>query len=49
MLHDDGHVERRRVAYDIEATIEGLRTRLTTATWTGGTIARLRKATFNGE
>jgi diadenosine tetraphosphatase ApaH/serine/threonine PP2A family protein phosphatase len=49
VLHDDGRFERRRVAYDIEATIDGLRTRLTTAAWTGGTMARLRKATFNGE
>jgi hypothetical protein len=49
VLHDDGRFERRRVDYDIEASIDGLRTRLAGAAWTGGTIARLRKASFNGE
>jgi diadenosine tetraphosphatase ApaH/serine/threonine PP2A family protein phosphatase len=49
VLHDDGRVERRRVAYDIEATIDGLRTRLSGAAWTAGTMARLRKATFDGQ
>jgi predicted phosphodiesterase len=48
VLHVDGRVERRRVAYDIEAAIDGLRTRLAGAAWTAGTMARLRKATFDG-
>jgi putative phosphoesterase len=49
VLHSDGHVERRRVDYDIEDAIAGLRERLPGATWIDGTIARLRTATFNGE
>jgi predicted phosphodiesterase len=49
VIHDDGRAELRRVDYDVEATIDGLRTRLADAPWIGGTIARLHTATFNGE
>ena len=49
VLHEDGRVERRRVAYEVDEAIAGLRSRLDGATWIGGTIARLRMATFNGE
>jgi diadenosine tetraphosphatase ApaH/serine/threonine PP2A family protein phosphatase len=48
VLHDDGRVEARRVPYDVEAAVEGLKTRLEGATWLSGTIARLRNATFDG-
>jgi putative phosphoesterase len=48
VLHDDGRLELRRVAYDIDEAIAGLRTRFDGATWLEGTIARLRKATFDG-
>lgn len=49
VLHDDGRVEPRRVEYDVEAAIAGLRERLPDAPWIGGTTARLRKASFTGE
>jgi putative phosphoesterase len=48
VLHDDGRLELRHAAYDIDAAIAGLRTRFEDATWLDGTIARLRTATFDG-
>jgi predicted phosphodiesterase len=44
VLHDDGRAERRRVAYDLDATIEALRSRFAGTVWLDGTIARLRAA-----
>jgi putative phosphoesterase len=49
VLHDDGRAELRRVAYDVDASISGLHASYGDAAWLGGTIARLRKATFDGE
>ena len=46
VLHDDGHPELRRVAYDLGETEIGLNDRFGGATWIGGTIARLRAASF---
>jgi diadenosine tetraphosphatase ApaH/serine/threonine PP2A family protein phosphatase len=48
VLHDDGRLELRRVGYDIDEAIAGLRRRFDGVTWVDGTIARLRKATFDG-
>jgi putative phosphoesterase len=47
LLHDDGHVERRRVAYDVDAAAGALRERFGDTPLVQGTIARLRNATFN--
>jgi putative phosphoesterase len=49
VLHDDGRAELRRVAYDLDEAIGGLRDRYAGAPWIAGTIARLCKATFTGE
>jgi putative phosphoesterase len=49
LLHDDGHVERRRVAYDVDAAAGALRERFGDSSLIQGTIARLHNATFNGE
>jgi putative phosphoesterase len=46
VLHDDGRFELRRVAYDVDATAEGLQTRFGDTAWAAGTIARLRVASF---
>jgi putative phosphoesterase len=49
VLHEDGSVERRRVPYDIAAAADALLARFGDSSLVQGTIARLRKATFNGE
>jgi diadenosine tetraphosphatase ApaH/serine/threonine PP2A family protein phosphatase len=46
VLHDDGRAELRRVAYDVDEAIAGLRARFEAAGWLDGTIARLRAASF---
>jgi putative phosphoesterase len=48
VLHDDGSVERRRVGYDIDAAADALVARFGDSPLARGTIARLRKATFDG-
>jgi putative phosphoesterase len=49
VLHDDGRAELRRVSYDVDEAISGLHARYDDAPWIGGTVARLRKASFTGE
>src|SRR5206468_1598563 len=49
VLHGDGRAEPRRVEYDVDAAVAGLHERYAGAPWIGGTIARLRKASFTGE
>jgi putative phosphoesterase len=49
VVHDDGRIELRRAPYDVEAAVDGLTTRFEGASWLGGTIARLRTATFDGQ
>src|SRR3954469_3427256 len=44
VLHDDGRAEQRRVAYDVDEAVGGLRARFDGAPWLDGTIARLRAA-----
>jgi putative phosphoesterase len=46
VLHDDGRVEQRRVAYDLEGTARALIDRFGDEEWVRGTIARMRKASF---
>jgi predicted phosphodiesterase len=46
VLHDDGRVEHRRVAYDLDATAADLPQRFGERPWVRGTIARMRKASF---
>jgi putative phosphoesterase len=46
VLHHDGRVERRRVAYDLDEAIAGLGARYDGESWVDGTAARLRAASF---
>jgi diadenosine tetraphosphatase ApaH/serine/threonine PP2A family protein phosphatase len=46
LLHGDGRVEHRRVAYDMEATAQALTARHGAAPWVQGTLHRLRTASF---
>jgi putative phosphoesterase len=48
VLHDDGRVERRRVAYDIDGAVRALLDRFGDTPLVQGTINRLHRATFNG-
>lgn len=45
VLHDDGHIEHRRVAYDHEASAAALQERFAGA-WTATVAARIRQARF---
>jgi diadenosine tetraphosphatase ApaH/serine/threonine PP2A family protein phosphatase len=44
LLRDDGGVELRRVAYDVDAAIDGVRTRYPDAGWTRFAVQRLQSA-----
>ena len=46
VLHDDGRTELRKVAYDLDEAIVGLRECYGDASWLDGTIARLRAASL---
>lgn len=43
LLHDDGRVEHRRVAYDVDAACAGVRERFS-GSWVDGTVERLQAA-----
>jgi putative phosphoesterase len=45
VLHDDGRIEIRRVAYDVESAIAAL-TRRFSGSWIDGGVERLRTASF---
>jgi predicted phosphodiesterase len=45
VVHDDGRLEHRRVAYDVEAAVQALRARFGAAEPAASTVARLRRAT----
>jgi diadenosine tetraphosphatase ApaH/serine/threonine PP2A family protein phosphatase len=46
LVHPSGAVELRRVAYDVGAAIDGLRSRNGDAPWTPVIVERLERATF---
>ena len=47
LVHGDGHVERRRVAYDVAAAAQALSARHGGQAWAHGTVARLETASFS--